>query len=120
MAKAKAQLPKLLIPMPHWAEKGLCRNMDPEIFFIDADADADFPNPVALAACDRCPIQAACLNWAMETNERNGVWGGTTPRQREKLRRPIVRVRCPGCSSNAILEEPNVEVCLSCGLSWRI
>lgn len=106
--------------MPHWAEKGLCRNMDPEIFFIDADADADFPNPVALAACDRCPIQAACLNWAMETNERNGVWGGTTPRQREKLRRPIVRVRCPGCSSNAILEEPNVEVCLSCGLSWRI
>lgn len=106
------------IPVPHWADKGECRKLDPEIFFDDGDSD--FPNLVASAACDRCPIQHECLKWAMDTKEKYGIWGNTTPRQREKLHRVIPRSHCPGCQSNAIMEEPTTETCLSCGLSWRV
>lgn len=92
--------------------------MDSDIFFMD-DAHTVYANPTAQAACDRCPIVAACLHWAME-NEKYGVWGGTTPKQRTMLKRPIIRLRCPGCASEVILEESASETCLSCGLSWRI
>jgi WhiB family redox-sensing transcriptional regulator len=105
-------------PLPHWAEKGACRRLSPDIFFDDTDGD--FPNITAATACGHCMIQLECLNWAMRTKEKYGIWGGTTPRQREKLRRVIPRSHCPGCQSNAIMEEPTSETCLSCGLSWKI
>lgn len=110
---------KLTEPLPRWKD-GVCQTMSSEIFFMDADDKADSPSGDAQAACDRCTIVAACLHWAMINHEPYGVWGGTTPKQRQQLRRPIIRVHCPGCSSEAILEEPTSETCLSCGLSWRI
>jgi WhiB family redox-sensing transcriptional regulator len=119
MAKMPASK-MLTIPVPHWADDGECRNIDPEYFFDDHDTEADFPNPTAYLACSRCMIQSQCLQWALDTDEKHGVWGGMTRRQRLKVRRPIMRVRCPGCSSNALLEEPTSETCLSCGLTWKI
>ena len=92
--------------------------MDPEIFFMD-DERTVHANPAAQAACNRCVILTGCLEWAMKY-EKYGVWGGTTPKQRAMLKRPIVRLRCPGCASEAILEESASETCLSCGLSWKI
>lgn len=108
---------KLVGELPNW-EDGVCRSMDPDLFF--ADESVLEPSPIVIAACGRCPLSTECLDWAMRNMERYGVWGGTTPKQREKLRRPITRVYCPGCSSEAIREEPGAETCLSCGLSWKI
>jgi WhiB family redox-sensing transcriptional regulator len=53
-------------------------------------------NPeVAVEICDRCPIQPACLTWALEYPEPVGIWGGKTARERnghdEKLGRPKSR-----------------------------
>jgi WhiB family redox-sensing transcriptional regulator len=110
---------KGLVPLPKWKD-GVCRTMDPDIFFMDTDDKADLPNALALFACQRCDIQSACLHWAMEQNEKSGIWGGTTPRQRDKLRRPIMRVSCPGCFGTMILEEPTSETCIGCGLTWKI
>jgi WhiB family redox-sensing transcriptional regulator len=41
----------------------------------------------ALGICAICPVVEECLEHAIETNERFGVWGGTTERQRRKLSR---------------------------------
>ena len=115
----KTTAPKAKTPeLPRW-ELRACQAMDPEIFWLDADTDADVPNHIALAACNRCEIAVSCLEWAM-VHERLGVWGGTTPRQREKLKRGIERVSCPGCFGCDILSEPGIEICLGCGLSWKI
>lgn len=108
---------KLVGALPNW-ERAVCRSMDPESFF--ADENVELANPSIVAACNRCEITAQCLAWAIANNETFGVWGGTTPKQRRQLNRPIARLRCPGCGSEALLEEPTTETCLSCGLSWRI
>lgn len=36
--------------------------------------------------CRQCPIQAACLTFAVRTRQRDGVWGGMSPYEREKIR----------------------------------
>lgn len=37
--------------------------------------------------CQRCPVREGCLAWALQAHEEHGVWGGTTPRDRRKIRR---------------------------------
>lgn len=62
-----------------------CANVDPDIFF---------PHPSGLARearaiCADCPFQQECRDWAIDTSQIHGVWGGTLPSQRlpEVLRR---------------------------------
>lgn len=47
----------------------------------------------AQAICDRCPshIVDACLQFALEHDEREGVWGGTSERERRRIRRSMLR-----------------------------
>lgn len=40
----------------------------------------------ARVVCANCPVQEECLDWAMEQREPYGIWGGLTPRERERLR----------------------------------
>jgi WhiB family redox-sensing transcriptional regulator len=42
---------------------------------------------IALLICGICPVREDCLDHALETNERFGVWGGTTEKERRKLSR---------------------------------
>lgn len=64
-----------------------CREVgvDPEIFF--PDRDGHYAADLAVAVCRTCPTQGACLKWAIETDQRWGIWGGTTPTERLKLLR---------------------------------
>lgn len=61
--------------------------VDPDIFFMD---DKDEPNydatktRLALAICGQCPIQKQCLQFAIK-EEMDGVWGGTTTRERNVI-----------------------------------
>jgi WhiB family redox-sensing transcriptional regulator len=48
--------------------------------------DRDRREDQALAYCYDCPIRPACLTWAL-TNNEPGIWGGTTDRDRARLRR---------------------------------
>lgn len=100
-----------------------CKGLDTELFFSD-DMFMQ-PNPTVQAICNLCPETANCLSWAMSNGE-SGVWGATTSKQRAALKRGIMRLRCPGCANEAIMETPATaanaayETCLSCGLSWTI
>lgn len=60
-----------------WQDDGLCREVDPELFFPDT-----YPTTEAKKVCALCPVIDDCLAFALETDEPYGVWGGRSPRQR--------------------------------------
>ena len=62
----------------------LCSTVDPEIFFPENYVDKE-PIEKAKAVCNQCWVKEKCLSFAM--NEREGIWGGTTPMERKRLRR---------------------------------
>jgi WhiB family redox-sensing transcriptional regulator len=66
-----------------WAAYAACRDADPDLFFPASDDDADD----ALRVCAGCAVRPDCLHWAMEMRISYGVWGGTTERDRKRLRR---------------------------------
>lgn len=67
-----------------WAADAACRGEDPEIFHPDSvDQVAE-----AIVICERCPVQAACLDHALR-HENIGVWGGTSARQRARTRKAL-------------------------------
>lgn len=41
----------------------------------------------AIAICRRCPVTHECLHYALDHNDEHGVWGGTTPQDRQALQR---------------------------------
>jgi hypothetical protein len=62
-----------------------------------ADADAMFPGSneqdidYAKSFCRRCPAVESCLQWALETGEQYGVWGGLSEKERLALKQRPVR-----------------------------
>lgn len=71
-----------------WREAAACFDRTDVDFFADNRAATS----AALKTCARCPVTDECLSWALETNQRDGVWGGHTPSQRKSLRREWLRV----------------------------
>jgi WhiB family redox-sensing transcriptional regulator len=49
-----------------------CRTNNPELWFAESPTDVEF----AKALCQDCPVQALCLDGALERREPWGVWGG--------------------------------------------
>lgn len=75
-----------------WRLEADCRNLDPDIWFPEVPAGiraAGTPDPTAAARaiCRTCPVQAACLTFAIVTRQDDGIWGGTTEAQRRRMRR---------------------------------
>jgi WhiB family redox-sensing transcriptional regulator len=71
--------------------KQSCKDADPELFFPDDEgmyADLD----KAKSICKDCPLTLDCLAYAVRHPELEGVWGGTTSKDRKYLRRRRVRV----------------------------
>lgn len=81
-----------------WMSDAVCRGTDTQVFFAHSEGDAqNNPNVRALADtakkafCTKCPVQEACLNYALATYQRDGIWGGMTEKERTSLRRRIAR-----------------------------
>ena len=68
-----------------WNDQAACRGLDPEIFYPVSEEDAEQAKHV----CGQCAVQRDCLEHALGSRERDGVWGGAT----EKERRRIIRQR---------------------------
>jgi WhiB family redox-sensing transcriptional regulator len=64
-----------------WRQLGACRGLDPGIFYPESDDDAD----QAKAVCAECGVRVACLEHALASREKVGVWGGATERERRKI-----------------------------------
>lgn len=77
-----------LAPAPSssaWRDEALCAQTDPESFFPDKGGSTR----EAKELCALCPVQPECLEFAVAHDERFGVWGGLSERDRRRLaRRP--------------------------------
>lgn len=66
---------------PTWRNRGACQGLDPAIFFPDSEEDAD----EAKSICDECSVRISCLEHALISREKDGVWGGATEKERRRL-----------------------------------
>jgi WhiB family transcriptional regulator, redox-sensing transcriptional regulator len=66
-----------------WVEGALCAQTDPEVFFPKDGG----PIGRARRVCAACPVVADCLEYALANEEAFGVWGGTSPLERRRMRR---------------------------------
>jgi WhiB family redox-sensing transcriptional regulator len=80
-----------------WLAGALCAQTDPEVFFPEKGESA----LAALAVCRRCEVRAECLAWALEHNQRFGVWGGVTESDRRGMRRTLWRTSSEAPTSGA-------------------
>jgi len=64
-----------------WHEHGACRGLDPTIFYPGTEEEA----VAAKQVCDQCSVREACLEFALGSRERDGVWGGATERERRRM-----------------------------------
>lgn len=72
-----------LFASPAFMDLGSCRGMDPDIFFPDRGESL----APAQAVCAECIVAEECLEYALDNGERFGVWGGTSERERRRIRR---------------------------------
>jgi WhiB family redox-sensing transcriptional regulator len=73
----------LLPSSQSWAERGLCAQVDPETFFPEKGGSTRKAKKV----CRACDVRAECLGYALEHDERFGIWGGLSERERRRLKR---------------------------------
>jgi WhiB family redox-sensing transcriptional regulator len=77
-----------------WMADGLCRQFDPDLFFPDGrGAAVAIQNAQAKEVCMGCPVRAVCLEWAIDTGQSAGVWGGMSEDERAPLRRDLMTKR---------------------------
>lgn len=69
-----------------WREQAACADYPNQLFFPPPDAGDDVVER-ATSVCAVCPVLDDCLEYALETNQRAGIWGGTTEDERRSLRR---------------------------------
>ncbi len=78
----------------NWRDHAACLNEDPELFFpVGTTGPALEQIERAKAVCQRCDVNAQCLEWAITTRQDAGVWGGLTDDERRALRRNRQRRR---------------------------
>lgn len=73
---------KLLQPLD-WQTKARCTEVDPEIFFPERGGSSR----AARAVCADCEVRLECLEYALNNKEQFGIWGGTSERERRRLRK---------------------------------
>jgi WhiB family redox-sensing transcriptional regulator len=77
-----------------WRDRAACLQEDPELFFpIGTTGPALQQLARAKAVCATCPVRTECLQWAIDTNVDQGVWGGLSEDERRSLKRRTARGR---------------------------
>lgn len=67
-------------PQP-WMVDSLCAQTDPEAFYPEKGGSTR----EAKAVCLRCEVREPCLEYALEREERFGIWGGLSERERRRI-----------------------------------
>ena len=69
------------LPPPEVLDAARCAEADPEEWFPEKGQ----PGDRAKRICGMCPAQTACLEWALETRQRHGIWGGLSANERRTI-----------------------------------
>lgn len=73
-----------------WQALGKCAGYEPQVFFpSNANGEVNHAKGICRGTVDgpECPVRAECLQYAMDHDERFGIWGGESERARRRLRR---------------------------------
>jgi WhiB family redox-sensing transcriptional regulator len=70
-----------------WRPRAACSGYPNSLFFPSSDGADDKAVERAKAVCFVCPVIDDCLEYALQTNQRSGIWGGTSEKERKSLRR---------------------------------
>lgn len=69
-----------------WQERALCAQTDPEAFFPEKGGSTREAKRICLG----CEVRDRCLEYALANDERFGIWGGLSERERRRLKRGII------------------------------
>ena len=69
-----------------WQERALCAQTDPEAFFPEKGGSTREAKKI----CTGCEVKAECLEYALANDERFGIWGGLSERERRRIKREAV------------------------------
>jgi len=76
-----------LINSEPWQGEALCRQVDiGDMFFPDKGGSTK----EAKRICAQCPVVDECLEYALAKQERFGIWGGYSERERRRMLRGLV------------------------------
>ncbi len=66
-----------------WQDFANCRGADPDLFFPERGASTR----TAKQICRECSVREECLEFAIVSSEKFGIWGAMSERERRKIRR---------------------------------
>jgi WhiB family transcriptional regulator, redox-sensing transcriptional regulator len=69
-----------------WQDRALCAQTDPEAFFPEKGGSTREAKKICLG----CEVRHECLEYALAHDERFGIWGGLSERERRRLKRGII------------------------------
>lgn len=69
-----------------WQSEALCAQTDPEAFFPEKGGSTR----EAKRVCSACSVRVECLEYALATDERFGIWGGLSERERRRLKKQAI------------------------------
>jgi WhiB family redox-sensing transcriptional regulator len=72
-----------------WREQALCAQIGGDVWFPESGGSVRKAKAVCNGGGGRppCPVRQECLEAALDRNDRYGIWGGLTDRERRVLRR---------------------------------
>jgi len=78
-----------LLGLPgRWTDHAACGDRRDDLFFpVGTTGPAVDQIRSAKAICAGCPVREACLEWALDTYQDAGIWGGLTEEERRAIRR---------------------------------
>ncbi len=126
-------------PPGPWATEAACRGLEPELFMSALDnRTARTDLEAAAAVCRTCPVHVDCLDYALGAGrDLLGVWAGTTPGQRRRLRQTVRarlaagarafeqppggwRAACDDCGSLQACPDQDTALRVAIGHRWVI
>lgn len=94
-----------------WRNDAACLEEDPELFFPEGESERyQRQIDAALEVCAICPVVDECLSYALEADQRTGIWGGTTAEQRRRIRLGGSRVSSTRRGCAAVAAAPGAAV----------
>jgi WhiB family redox-sensing transcriptional regulator len=78
--------PRVPVTREQWQDRALCAQTDPEAFFPEKGGSTREAKKICLG----CEVRTECLEYALAHDERFGIWGGLSERERRRLKRGII------------------------------
>src|ERR1700742_1008095 len=79
-------LPEVEVTPDQWQDRALCAQTDPEAFFPEKGGATREAKKICLG----CEVRHECLEYALAHDERFGIWGGLSERERRRLKRGVI------------------------------